>query len=65
VPAVPIVTARVDAATTDAVPATEQPATNAAREKLAEDAAQTTLMVVVELQLWHQEQSTALRKSVQ
>ena len=48
VPAVPNVAARTDAATADPVPA-------AVCEKLAEDAALTTLMVV-EFQLWYQEQ---------
>ncbi len=48
VPAVPDVAARVDAAAADAVSA-------AACEKLAEDAALTTLMVV-EFQRWYQEQ---------
>ena len=45
VPAVPVIAARADAATADALPAT-------ACEKLAEDAAQTTLMVV-EFQRWY------------
>ena len=48
VPAVPIVAAGADAATADPVPA-------AACEKLAEDAAQTTLMVV-EFQRWYRDQ---------
>ena len=51
VPAVPSVAARVDAVTADAVSA-------AACEKLAEDAAQTTLMVV-EFQRWYREQRDA------
>jgi hypothetical protein len=51
VPAVPGVAAGVDAATADPVSA-------AACEKLAEDAAQTTLMVV-EFQRWYQEQREA------
>ena len=51
VPAVPSVTARVDAATADPVPA-------AVCEKLAEDAAQTTLMVV-QFQRWYREQRDA------
>jgi hypothetical protein len=55
VPAVPGVTARVNAAAADPVPAAEGPATVAACEKLAEDAAQTTLMVV-EFQKWYREQ---------
>ena len=48
VPAVPDVAPRTDAAPADPVPA-------AACEKLAEDAAQTTLMVV-EFQRWYREQ---------
>jgi hypothetical protein len=55
---VPGVTTRVDAATTDAVPSAGRPATNATCEKLAEDAAQTTLMVV-EFQKWYREQAEA------
>ena len=55
VPAVSDVAARVDAATADPVPA-------AACEKLAEDAAQTTLMVV-EFQRWHREQREMYGKS--
>ena len=52
-PAVPSVTAGVDAATADPVSA-------AACEKLAEDAAQTTLMVV-EFQRWHREQAAHVK----
>ena len=52
VPAVPVVAARTDAATADPVPA-------AVCEKLAEDAAQTTLMVV-EFQRWYREQRDAV-----
>ena len=55
VPAVPGVAVRVDAATADAVSA-------AACEKLAEDAAQTTLMVV-EFQRWYREQREAVENS--
>ncbi len=51
VPAVPGIAAGVDAAAADLVPA-------AACEKLAEDAAQTTLMVV-EFQRWYREQRDA------
>jgi hypothetical protein len=47
-PAIPDTTTRTDAATADAVP-------SAACEQLAEDAAQTTLMVV-EFQRWYREQ---------
>ena len=50
-PAVPDVAPRTDAAAADPVPA-------AACEKLAEDAAQTTLMVV-EFQRWYREQREA------
>ena len=51
VPAVPDVAPRTDAAAADPVPA-------AACEKLAEDAAQTTLMVV-EFQRWYRDQREA------
>jgi hypothetical protein len=51
VPAVPDVATRTDAATAD-------PVSVAACEKLAEDAAQTTLMVV-EFQRWYREQREA------
>ena len=51
VPAVPVAAAGIDAATADSVPST-------ACEKLAEDAAQTTLMVV-EFQRWYREQRDA------
>ena len=51
VPAVPDVAPRIDAAAADPVPA-------AACEKLAEDAAQTTLMVV-EFQRWYRDQREA------
>ena len=51
VPAIPEVAARTDAATADPVPA-------AGCEKLAEDAAQTTLMVV-EFQRWYWDQREA------
>ena len=55
VPAIPGVAARTDAAAADPVPA-------AACEKLAEDAAQTTLMVV-EFQRWYREQREAVENS--
>ena len=55
VPAVPDVAAGVDAAAADAVSA-------AVCEKLAEDAAQTTLMVV-EFQRWYREQRDAIGNS--
>ena len=57
-PAVSDVAARVDAATADPVPFAEQPPTSAACEKLPEDAAQTTLMVVA-FQRWYREQREA------
>ena len=50
-----LVVTRIDAATADPVPA-------AACEKLAEDAAQTTLMVV-EFQRWYREQRDAVENS--
>ena len=56
VSSLPIVAARVDAATTDLVPAAGQPADTTVCETLAEDAAQTTLMVV-EFQRWYREQA--------
>ena len=52
VPAVPVIAARTDAATADPVSA-------AVCEKLAEDAALTTLMVV-EFQRWYREQHEAV-----
>jgi len=58
VPAIPDVAARTDAATADPVSAAERPEISAACEKLAEDAAQTTLMVVA-FQRWYREQREA------
>ena len=58
VPSVSSVTARVAEDAADAVPAAEQPVNTAACEKLAEDAAQTTLMVV-EFQRWYRAQAEA------
>ncbi len=58
VPEVPVATARTDAAPADPVPAAGQQASAATCEKLAEDAAQTTLMVV-EFQRWYREQASA------
>ena len=55
VPAVPVIAAGVDAATADPVSA-------AVCEKLAEDAALTTLMVV-EFQRWYREQREAVANS--
>ena len=57
VSAVPSVAAGVDAATADPVPAADRTAATAC-EKLAEDAAQTTLMVVA-FQRWYREQREA------
>ena len=56
-PAVPGVAPRTDAAAADPVSATERTAATAC-EKLAEDAAQTTLMVV-KFQRWYREQRDA------
>ena len=58
VPEVPAGAARVDAASADAVPAAGQQASAATCEKLADDAAQTTLMVV-EFQRWYRAQAEA------
>ena len=58
VPEVPASTTGVDAASADAVPAAGQQASAATCEKLADDAAQTTLMVV-EFQRWYREQAAA------
>lgn len=55
---VPVIASGVDAVAADAVPVIEQPATSPACEKLAEDAAQTTLMVV-EFQRWYREEAEA------
>ena len=52
VPAVPSVAAGADAATADPVPATERSGPSNACERLAEDAALTTLLVV-EFQRWY------------
>ena len=60
VPEVPAIAARTDAAPANPVPAARQQANPAVCEKLAEDAAQTTLMVV-EFQKWYREQSAAFR----
>ena len=58
VPEVPAATAGTDAAPADAVPAAGQQANAASCNQLAEDAAQTTLMVV-EFQQWYREQAGA------
>ncbi len=61
VPQVPAATAGVDAAPANPVPAAGQQTNPAVCEKLAEDAAQTTLMVV-EFQRWYREQATNFSK---
>ena len=58
VPEIPTTTARTDAAPANPVPAAGPQANPAVCEKLAEDAAQTTLMVV-EFQKWYREQAAA------
>ena len=58
VPEVPASTTGVDAASANPVPAAGQQTSAATCEKLAEDAAQTTLMVV-EFQRWYREQAAA------
>ena len=58
VPAVPSVAARTDATTADPIPAADRAGPSNACEKLAEDAAQTTLMVV-EFQRWYRDQREA------
>ncbi len=58
VPEVPAATARVDAASANSVPAAGQQANHATCNQLAEDAAQTTLMVV-EFQKWYREQAAS------
>ena len=55
---VPASTTGVDAASANPVPAAGQQTSAATCEKLAEDAAQTTLMVV-EFQRWYREQAAA------
>ena len=58
VPEVPASTTRVDAASANPVPAAGQQDAAATCNQLAEDAAQTTLMVV-EFQRWYREQAGA------
>ncbi len=58
VPEVPAVAARVDAVPADPVPVARQSDAGATCEKLAEDAAKTTLMVV-DFQRWYREQAAA------
>ncbi len=60
-PAVPVAATRTDAATADPVPAADRTAATAC-EKLAEDAAQTTLMVVA-FQRWYREQRETVANS--
>ena len=57
-PEVPAIAAGTDAAPADALPAAGQQASAATCEKLAGDAAQTTLMVV-EFQRWYREHAKA------
>ena len=59
VPEVPAATARTDAAPVNPVPAAGQQTNPAVCEKLVEDAAQTTLMVV-EFQRWYRAQATTI-----
>ena len=61
VPSIPESSTGTVAVTADAVPVAEQSTANAACEKLAVDAAQTTLMLV-EIQRWYQEQLAATRQ---
>lgn len=61
VPSIPDSPARTVAATADVIPVAEQSTGNGACEKLAVDAAQTTLMLV-EFQRWYQEQRIAFEK---
>ena len=62
VPEVPVVATGADAAPTNPVPAAGPRNTSNSCEKLAEDAAQTTLMVV-EFQRWYREQSDLSRNA--
>lgn len=64
VPEVPTVAAGTDAAPANPVPAAGQQANRATCEKLADDAAQTTLMVV-EFQRWYREQARAFNQTGQ
>lgn len=63
VPEVSGAAARTDAASADAVSTARQPEASAACEKLAEDAAQTTLMLL-EFQRWHREQERTYQESL-
>ena len=62
-PSVPIGASSADAAPADPISSPEQPTTSANCQKLAEDAAQTTLMVV-EFQRWYREQAAAVGDEV-
>ncbi len=64
VPEVPAAAARTDSAPAVAVLAAGQQASAASCEKLAEDAAQTTLMVV-EFQRWYREQARTFNQTGQ
>ncbi len=64
VPEVPAVAAGTDAAPTNPVPAAGQQDAGHTCEKLADDAAQTTLMVV-EFQRWYREQARAFNQTGQ
>ena len=64
VPEVPAVAVRTDAAPTNPVPAAGQQDAGHTCEKLADDAAQTTLMVV-EFQRWYREQARAFNQTGQ
>ena len=63
VPEVPAVAAGTDAAPANPVPAAGQQANAATCNQLAEDAAQTTLMVV-EFQKWYREQAEAFAQNM-
>ncbi len=58
-PIVPVIAVGVDATTSDAIPAANQPTNSNACQKLAVDAAQTTLMVVG-FQKWYREQANTI-----
>jgi hypothetical protein len=62
VPSIPDSPIRTAAIAADPVPVAEQPTSNAACEKLAEDAAQTTLMLV-EFQRWYLQQDKAFLRT--
>ncbi len=58
---VPVIAAGLDAATADVIPVADHPTNSTACQKLAEDAAQTTLMVV-EFQKWYRQQATEVNE---